>query len=378
MLNRSLYFANLQIMITKCFKKVVNSTISSLFAGIVVIMAMFMVVGCEKDESGIDKFLENQDSKAVLYNLKVNEEGIIEFKDFEERKVVLDELMKMNDSEIQAWERIIGFKSYQTYLSGIQKEISEAQSEQEYYDALELYRDCVYLETLEDGSRSVEQILLPTLYLKYCNNEGVFIVGDSIFKIGCSSIVCTPVNNKNVIENLSVSEIDKVKSNEYVRKMYYINPTSGIKTYYGSMIDGEAIYNPSGWTNDRYCRLKLIAYYDYVSNGQGRAMVQSYVYGKKRNLVGDWVYYETILSQKDISFTVIYEHFEGGADHTGSGEIVDYQGTYEEDFHQEFCQIYTPVYMQEDDTPFTTFTYGYGKGSHRGMNNLWATVSKPL
>jgi hypothetical protein len=38
-------------MITKSLKKVGNSTISSLFAGIVVIMAMFMVVGCDEKEA---------------------------------------------------------------------------------------------------------------------------------------------------------------------------------------------------------------------------------------------------------------------------------------------------------------------------------------
>jgi hypothetical protein len=50
---RCLYFTKLTKMITKILKKGKNSTISSLFAGIVVIMAMFMVVACEKDETSV-------------------------------------------------------------------------------------------------------------------------------------------------------------------------------------------------------------------------------------------------------------------------------------------------------------------------------------
>jgi hypothetical protein len=83
-LNRSLYFTKLTKMITKILKKGKNSTISSLFAGIVVIMAMFMVVACEKEETVIDKSPSLRDPKSVLYNLKVDEDGIIVFKDYDE------------------------------------------------------------------------------------------------------------------------------------------------------------------------------------------------------------------------------------------------------------------------------------------------------
>jgi len=65
------------------------------------------------------------------------------------------------------------------------------------------------------------------------------------------------------------------------------------------MIDGEAIYDPDGWKNDRYCRLKLIAYYEYISNGQGRAMVKSHVYGKKKNIFGNYVAYNPPTVQKN-------------------------------------------------------------------------------
>jgi hypothetical protein len=54
-------------MITKILKKGKNSTISSLFVGIVVIMAMFMVMGCEKDTSkGNSENVEPSNTTLIL------------------------------------------------------------------------------------------------------------------------------------------------------------------------------------------------------------------------------------------------------------------------------------------------------------------------
>ncbi|MDD3741764.1 MAG: hypothetical protein PHH30_11035, partial [Bacteroidales bacterium] len=67
-------------------KIVKNTTISSLFAVIVVIMAMFLAIACEKDETITNSTIV-KDPNTVLFNLKVDEDGIIVFKDFEERKI---------------------------------------------------------------------------------------------------------------------------------------------------------------------------------------------------------------------------------------------------------------------------------------------------
>jgi len=198
-------------------KNVKNTTISSLFAVIVVIMAMFMTVACEKDETITNSTIV-KDPNTVLFNLKVDEDGIIVFKDFEERKIVMDELMKMTTSEIKEWEHKIGFQSYETFLNEAEHQIGESNDKDSFYEVLNNYKEYFYLKTLTNGDVSVERRFPSTLYLQYCNKDGLFIVGDSIFKVGSSSFVFTHINNRAEIENLSSDDIKRVASNNTIKK----------------------------------------------------------------------------------------------------------------------------------------------------------------
>ena len=99
-------------------------------------MAMFMVVGCEKDESKVDTTAIVKDPHAILHSLKVDDRGRIVFRDFEELSIVSSELEKMTSKERLDWESIIGFKSYNSSLLDAARAINSAETEEEFYQSL--------------------------------------------------------------------------------------------------------------------------------------------------------------------------------------------------------------------------------------------------
>lgn len=309
----------------------------------------------------------------MLYSLKVDEEGIIVFKDFEELSIISSELEKMGLKEILIWENAIGFKSFNSSLLDAAREINSAETEDEFYQSLVNNTRFYYLEKLDDNTQSVERVMPTTSYLNYCNKIGFFIVGDSIYKVCKDVLLHTSLSNRSVFESTMYDNNNLLVENLGVIAFSYIqSPSENLKTTYGSIVNGERIYDPTGWRNDRYCRIKFTAYYEQNSyNNRYSAKVSALVYGKKKNIWGNYVEYETVLSQRNMTFNVEYRYVGGSyVPHYTDGVIPNYQSSEDELQHTGYCTLYTNVYSPTSTTPIL-FLAVTGEATHRGMNGNW-------
>jgi hypothetical protein len=367
-------------MIPKILNKGKNSTFSSLFAGIVVIMAMFMVVGCEKEESGIIDSLVSQDPKDVLYNLKVNDNGVIVFRDFEEYNIVIKSLETMGERERLEWEKEIGFQSLSSFLLGASDEISQASSEEEFFSSLKKYSDYFEIVELENGELSVEKKITETLYNKFSGINGQFIIGDTVYRyFACGKLAYSSVDNKDFLINSNSEDLCLLESNRECTVVNVFCSNSLTKEFSGLVdtLRGEAMYDPSGNSNDRWVKIKIMAYYQLNTGNDYYGKVQIQVYGKKKNFLGNWVYYKTIYSHRDVTYSLQYQKSAGSAIwHPNSHSFADMQSDEEE---REFYTYYT----FDDDIRYSPgfqpapgfyFTDLFAEGSSRGMNNIWAQI----
>jgi hypothetical protein len=110
-------------MITKILKKGKNSTISSLFAGIVVIMAMFMTVACEKEETSVANQQQTVRKPQPISDMEVMKylpevvDGRLVFKTIEDYEMTIEELASIGDDNFEEWERGLSFCSLRSLHS---------------------------------------------------------------------------------------------------------------------------------------------------------------------------------------------------------------------------------------------------------------------
>jgi hypothetical protein len=104
-------------MITKILKKGKNSTISSLFAGIVVIMAMFMTVACEKDETSVADQQQTVRKPQPISDMEVMQylpevvDGRLVFKTIQDYETTIELLASIGDDNFEKWENHLSFCS---------------------------------------------------------------------------------------------------------------------------------------------------------------------------------------------------------------------------------------------------------------------------
>jgi hypothetical protein len=149
-------------MITKNLKKVGNSTISSLFAGIVVIIAMFMVVGCEKDETSVADQQQTVRKPQPISDMEVMQylpevvDGRLVFKTIQDYEMAIEELASIGDDNFAEWENDLSFCSM---------------------------RSCHTLDELEEIG------IFDPLFACLINSDGIIQIENYIYKVD-------PLNNK--------------------------------------------------------------------------------------------------------------------------------------------------------------------------------------
>lgn len=165
-------------MITKILKKGKNSTISSLFAGIVVIMAMFLSVACEKDESSVANQQQTVRKPQPISDMEVMQylpevvDGRLVFKDttsFMTYKRWIFE-NQGNPEKIHKINKSLGFVSMkEIYENGIQL-LEDNPSEGKAY--IMSYPN-VFHEVKYDNS-IIYEMQAPNTFAFIANSDGVF------------------------------------------------------------------------------------------------------------------------------------------------------------------------------------------------------------
>ena len=166
-------------MITKNLKNVVNSTISSLFAGIVVIIAMFMTVSCEKEDR-------------LLQTTTVN--NIQTFSSTEEYVAEVNKVANMTYEELCEYENVKGFYSLGRKCDEIYSQANPKNfnSREEFVQFVESNSE--YIELVTDSNNEL------TLEIKSGFNSNRYLVGeDGLFRI--SNNLYKVIDNFTIITN---------------------------------------------------------------------------------------------------------------------------------------------------------------------------------
>ncbi len=174
-------------MITKNLKRAKKSTISSFFAGIVVVMAMFMTVACEKE----DRLLQT----TTVNNIKT-------FSSEEEYVAEVNKVANMTYEELCEYEYSKGFYSLGRKCDEIYSQANPEnfKSKEEFFQFVE--NNSEYIELVTVSNKEL------TLEIKSGFNSNRYLVGeDGLFRI--SNNLYKVIDNFTIITNNN--NIEKIK-----------------------------------------------------------------------------------------------------------------------------------------------------------------------
>jgi hypothetical protein len=219
-------------MITKILKKGKNSTISSLFAGIVIIMAMFMVVACEKDETSVADQQQTVRKPQPISDMEVMQylpevvDGRLVFKDFEAYEKYQQWIFDNQGSpeKIIKFNKSIGFVSMmEIYEQGL----DELEKFEVVTSDFVKSNKNVFKEIELDGS-IVQDLQAPPIVAYFANSNGVYQVEDEIMRVSYDYYY----KIKNGDESL-IQEIVAAKGDEIINSNIEIGSTKRANEKYG-------------------------------------------------------------------------------------------------------------------------------------------------
>ncbi|MDD2634650.1 MAG: hypothetical protein PHW82_04050 [Bacteroidales bacterium] len=360
-------------MKTKSLKDVVNSTSSSLFAVIVVIMAMFITVACEKDEIAVVNASMDKEPLAVLYSLKVDEDGIIVFKDFAEFNIVIDKLIELDKNERNQWENTIGFKSYMSYIESLLSEFDDIEFDYQIYEILSKYPEDFYLDHLPNEDSSVELLIPTTIYSYFSSSSGMYIIGDTIYRVGKEYVLKTNIEHKN---DLMKEDLTSFGNDDNCSKYQSFRYKGEFRTKGcgGHEFLDQTVYDPSWCNNDRRLSLQINTAYVETGSYSYKVTATIKIWGNKK-LSCIWVVYKTILNYKNIDCNITYAINGVGGTDSNDADFPDYNSSAEEYNYTRTDNVYndgnTPLHFIDDYPEITSVS---GQYKSRAFTT-WSTIN---
>ena len=301
-------------MITKILKKAKNSTISSLFAGIVVIMAMFMTVACEKDETNVTDQQQSVRKPQSISDMEVMQylpevvDGRLVFKDSVAFDKVITWIAKSQDNpnRIENMFSSLHFKSmnavfYDGYqLLQLQPNTSQEDALKNVEKFTEYLKNYPHVFYQYNGKDYTDYMMQASNVISYIVNEyGIFQVGKSIYRItytksyeildGDTNKIPLVIDNSG--ENLTdygiivteFSELgNKAETKEYP-PVYFDNRHRCIITFHLSYISSKYYYDLQVRGQE-----KIVFWFNGMGFNAICEMNQSSSYWKIGSTVYDW------------------------------------------------------------------------------------------
>ena len=122
-----------------------KTTINKYFSVLLISFCLIFVISCDKEEN--EALISNtQDPISEMYNLEVNDDGVLTFKNEEVFNNTVSELLNMESSELDNWEKQLNFTSYHSRLMAITEETESLDSEESVQQFAEKYSNFYYLD----------------------------------------------------------------------------------------------------------------------------------------------------------------------------------------------------------------------------------------
>lgn len=206
-----------------------------------------IINGCQKDELVL---IDEQPQTAVKPDVYV-ENGYLVFKDYVTYSSISDELDLMDESQIDNWEKELGFISARSILNEVYEKLESDVSLENYEKVKKEYQKTLIFT--ED-----KNILLPfyaTAWEKVLNPKGEMKIGHTLYKFYQDREVMIMNGSKKDLDNLStiISDTSKVK-------VFYPNNNKLKSLAWGTLLSGTE-WNGSNMRLDWDYQLVNLYYY---------------------------------------------------------------------------------------------------------------------
>lgn len=234
-------------------------------------------------------------SKAIIEN------GIMKFRDNEH----FNEFLHLKKDDLKSLEKTFGYTSYDSRIDEVIDELALVTTKFEFNLFKKKYQN--YMTTrIWGGEDSYERIIEPNYYTLIANKDGLYIIGNTIYRIIGEYMMFSSVKNVDELLKVQYSELQKnsdksifnahkyISSNNISTTVFYENSNTlkSTKSYLGGHFDTGWVTNPD---NDRRVYMSIDANTSLLYNPSGhRYYVKLYARGQKRSwITGNWRDYNT-------------------------------------------------------------------------------------
>lgn len=285
---------------------------------------------------------------------------IYKFKDTKEYNKTMEKVLSYSLEELIDWENSNGIASYGRICDEFYASIdfSQFKARQEIIDFVDLHSNYLQLEENENGELMLETKLCNNPNRYVINNQMMFQVGDSLFKVFENGISTSHVTNYEKLNKLDDRTFNLKKSQVKTHKCIPIEPSiKGTASNCGTSDDD---YESSGnnrthmWISCSYEHI-----WDYVMNRPAGTWVETYykVRPYKRTL-GIW-YWSTRTISCDINTAIEFyingswysENLYGGVLNKRDSKVEGTYGFWASSGYFSVTSIYFAEYDCWADTP---------------------------
>lgn len=158
---------------------------------------------------------ENVDS-TLIKQKNFNSNGLMYFSNFEEFSNTLDMLLTMDFNELCSYENLNAYTSFgreceELYINSL--EVDSLSTDEEIQNFVDEHSDRVQIFTDYDNEQLYVPILFDHPFRYVINNNRMFQIDSTIYKVFNSGIVSTSSNNYNDLLDLSESNLQYIDSN---------------------------------------------------------------------------------------------------------------------------------------------------------------------
>jgi len=237
----------------------------------------------------------------------MNEVKRLSFASHEDFKAITEDISKMNDQELDQWEKNQDFVSFRTVLNTAYKESETIQTEKDLSQFLDKYNDIL---TLEDS------ILTPSIKIythqAITNRDGIYQTGEYLNKIIGDYVVTADKSRLKILKTLNSTDqlqgkIDGVQIFRYVGPIDQ-NSIGRTNASCGTNMFASYFKNESGCRNDREVNLFVTSYRNISTNTSSTyyyPKVEIIVQPRKRlGTVCSWTGYDNPTELRNTSFSI--------------------------------------------------------------------------
>ncbi len=224
---------------------------------ILVALALFSTTffSCEKEKI-------QDEVKGNLVESYYAKDGVLYFSSAEEFVKLNDQLSQMNQNEIIAWEKTIGFTSFRSTYHALLDELDSIKTIEGFNSLLTKNNDVLFLK-----DSIIEPVIRQTSYQRCANRNGLFMIGEVLHKVTDSELLVF----EDCCAETSIEMKSVVESAERCTQKISFEPVLKLKS---STYCGDSEMDRSSIANDRYCEAYF--YVDQIPHNMGNGDIQYY------------------------------------------------------------------------------------------------------